>query len=449
MAAPNTLSELSAALKQHNEDANQSQEFLGERVFFGLVAKNESFGGAQDSSASVALSNRAMPVVIDIGRTGGRSATFSSAQTIAGSRAKTIKAFQVTGVDNYSVVRVPGKTLAFANGQNDAWELLISSLAKKGLDDAQDNLADDIETSMYRDATGVLATISSASGASPNVLTLSEADAAMLFELGDYVEGVRTNRYTSTATAAQHAYAYVSGIDIPNNTITITAALDADALADATAFDATTDKWIRGYGDCASAATWAGSTKLLGAQCWCPTSMSTEAANLFLGVNRYSSSRLYGKYMDHSAKSRVQGLVHGAAQLAKEGGAPTKGLIGYTDYRALLEELDVQKEFRDVNAVGSRALTANISFKGVVVHGINSDIVIMPSPRQVNQEVLLIRSEDWVLYSAGPALNLEDYDGLSILRMATEDAYEGRMCFRGQLVCRRPGRQGRVLLPAV
>ena len=70
----------------------------------------------------------------------------------------------------------------------------------------------------------------------------------------------------------------------------------------------------------------------------------------------------------------------------------------------------------------------------------------MPAARQVGYECALIHPEDWTIHSAGSMLSLEDYDGLSILRLSDEDAYEGRMVFRGQVSCKKPGRNGRVKL---
>jgi len=123
--APNTTTQVDAALKQLYKDSNEAEHYFDERPGFGLIPKDQSFGG------------RNMPIVVHYTRTGGRSAIFADAQTIAAAREKKMEDFLITGVDDYSLVRVPGKTMAYARNSSMAWEELVASLAQKGLDDAE------------------------------------------------------------------------------------------------------------------------------------------------------------------------------------------------------------------------------------------------------------------------------------------------------------------------
>jgi hypothetical protein len=121
--------------------------------------------------------------------------------------------------------------------------------------------------------------------------------------------------------------------------------------------------------------------------------------------------------------------------------------MGVSSFRRLIEELDLRKQDVDMNPVSERGLVANIAYRGVWVHGVSgTPLRIMQAHKQVGNEVWMGRMEDVTLHSAGPALNLEDYDGLSILRHGTEDAYQGRMAFRGQLSVKKAGRCGRFKL---
>lgn len=444
MAAPNTISEVSAAMKQLLSDANEAAMFLEGRPGLGLIGKNEGFGGAQSNADDL---SRGMPVVVHIGRTGGVSPTFSSAQAVATAREKSQKAFQISGIDEYSLVQVPGKTLDYARSASMAWDMLVSSLSAKAMDDAEENLADVLETSIYRDGSGVLARIASTSenpdgDATANELTLAEPDAAMLFELGEYVESVDDIVSNANFGADKtDSTCVVLAIDVAANTI-IVDDVDTDANEDYVANDG-----VRRHGCAPSSSTEATRICLSGIQSWCPTT-TPAASDSYFGVDRSVSSRLFGKYMDHSTKSREQALIRGANTLAKEGGSPSLGLIGLTAFRGLVEELGLRKQDVDMNPVTERGLVANVAYKGVWVHGTGGPIRIMPAPKQVGDEVALISPQDWTLWSAGPMLSLVDYDGLSVMRIYNEDAYEGRMVFRGQLVCKRPGRQGRIKLAA-
>lgn len=424
--APNTTTQVDAALRQLYIDNNEASHYFDERPGFSLMPKDEQFGG------------RNTPVVVNYTRTGGRSAIFADAQTIAAARQKRIEDFLITGVDDYSLVRVPGKTIAYARNQNMAWEELVASLAQKGLDDAEDNLANAIETFIYRDGNGNLVLISATSEnpgavATRNELTLTNPEDAVLFEMGDYVVACDVN--TPTVETADSDCKVVK-IDIPNKKIVI-----EDIATDGNEKYAATD-YVAFMGDTAEGGT---KVKMTGIAGWIPSS-APSGGESFFGVDRSVSSRLYGKYFDYSAQSREQALYRAATQLGLEGGAPTLGLMCFTEYRALLEEMEMRKDFVDMNPVRERSLVANIGFRAVKVEGPSSTINVTSCVKMLPGECVLMRPEDWKLHSCGPAIALEDHDGLTVLRLPTEDAYEGRMVFRGQVSCKRPGRQGRVLV---
>lgn len=430
----NTLSDLDAALKQLYVDSNEAEMFYDERVGFGLVNKDEMFGG------------RNTPVVVTYGRTGGVSPTFATAQTISALRSKKIEDFLLTGVDEYSIIDVPGKTFAYTRSRDMAWDMLVSSMAARALDDAEANLADAIEHAIFRDGSGVIAQIKTvlAATATTTQVDFTEPDAAMLFELNE--------RFNSVAAASRfgadiaNSNLYCSAIDVANNKVTFTEVVAG--TDDVSNWDATTNPYIRQDGAAPSSATEATRIKLSGLMSWAPTTAPTGGDSYF-NVDRSASSRLYGKYIDYSGLSREQALIRASAVLAKEGGMPNVGLMGISPFRGLIEELGLRKQDVDMNPVGARGLVANIAYRGVWVHGVNgSPIRIMPAAKQIGDEVWMGRMEDVTLHSAGPALNLEDYDGLSILRHATEDAYQGRMAFRGQLSVKKPGRSGRFKLQA-
>ena len=453
--APNAITNtyIDNALKQVYLDSQEAALFFIERPAFGMIPKDERMGG------------RNVPEVIHFARTGGRSAIFSYAQTISAWRNKRIRDFLMTPVEDWSIIRVPGKTMAMTRNNTMAWEDLVASFAQKGLDDAEENLAEAIEQALYRDSTGVVASIAAMSStkaallAAPTTVTeqttntytlLTESDAALLFENGEFVQIVAS---ASSRIAQPNTQVYVvDAVDTFNNTLLLrnayaTEGLGASGAASGSSGGNTTvtaGMFIVKYGDDYYTST--AYMKISGFASWCPSTTPVTSTDSFFGMDRSESTRLYGKYMDYSTMSRQQALVRAATVLAKEGGQPTTGLMAFTSYRGLLEELDLRKEVVDMNPVDSRGLVNNISYKGVVIQGPRGPIQITACAYQLPDECLLIRPEDWKLLTVGPAMSLEDRDGLSILRLPDSDAYEGRMVFRGNLECLRPGRQGRVLL---
>jgi len=455
--SPNAITNtyIDNALKQVYLDSQESALFFIERPGFGMIPKDERMGG------------RNVPEVVHFARTGGRSAIFAYAQVIASFRNKRIRDFLMTPVEDWSIIRVPGKTMALTRNNTMAWEDLVARFAQKGVDDAEENLAEAIEQYLYRDSTGVLGTIQGANTVKATLLAapttcleqtnpgnnttpywtfvlLNEADGALLFENGEYV--VIPQSASAPTTALGVEVFCVEAVDTFNNVIALRNAYAIEGLGAATYTDIGTTHqgyYIVKYGD--DYATSSAYVKIAGFASWCP-STAPVTGDSFFGCDRSESTRLYGKYMDFSSMSRQQALVRAATVLAKEGGQPTAGLMWFTAFRGLLEELDLRKEIVDMNPVDSRGLVANISYKGVVLQGPRGPIQITACAYQLPDECMLLRPEDWKLLTVGPAMSLEDRDGLSILRLPDSDAYEGRMVFRGNLECLRPGRQGRVKL---
>jgi hypothetical protein len=259
--------------------------------------------------------------------------------------------------------------------------------------------------------------------------------------LDDYI----TFAATSAVTQNQGVIMKVAAIDPILGVIQLLEVSGSSANLNA----ATAAYWIFPYGDAYyNNADSAGSFKKLdGMQRWIPTTKPTTGDS-FNGVDRSVSNRLYGKYFDFSSASRESALLRGSTILAKEGGAPSVCVVPYTQARALNEELGLRKEFVDMNPVTERGLLANIAFKAIVVHGPGVVMRVLAAMRAPADEALVIEPDDFALKTAGPMLNMEDYDGLVVMRHPTEDSYEGRMVFRGNLICRKPGKQGRIKLQA-
>lgn len=454
----NTLSQMDAAAKQLYKDKNYNEDLLVDRPLWGMLPKDTSYGGAQGRSPtgtdSVTAAQRGMPVVLKTYRTGAAGSTFGDAQIASQNKQMKIQAFQFRHVNDYGLFEVPGESLDILRGGDTSFITLL----QEAMDDAAEILADKLEIFSYRTGAGGKAKVLSVSS---ETLTLTYRMDAAKFELNEMIEGTNGEQGTVTAnkpvdsaaretrsnTAADHK---VTAIDLDNGTITMSSATNCSVVA--------TD-FLSSYGDQQNNATL--TTKISGLAAWCPSNETTgstagdlavaigSSSDLFMGVDRSTSYKLYGAYLDHSTKTRETALTRAQASVAERGGAPTVAIVPQDQYRALIEELGAKKEYCDVNAQSSRGLVANVNFGGVYVHGVAGVLKVVPAIHAPGARAWLIKPEDWCMYSAGEAISLQDRDGLSILRKASSDDYEGRYVFRGNLVCRLPGRQAQVKLASV
>ena len=453
MAQSNTLSQLDAAAKQIYKDANYSEDLLKDRVLYGMLPKDTSYGGASSTGQSATVAGRGMPIVLKTYRSGAGGKTFADTQNADPYKEMKLEGFQFRHVNDYGVFQVPGESLDIMRSA----EFSFVSVLQECMDDIAEVMADRLEIFSYRTGAGGKAKVSSLSG---EVVTLTNRLDAQNFELGELVEHSNGVQSTVTANKPVDSAAAETRVTEADHEIT---AIDIDAgkltLVDASDVTGGNDGFLGSYGDLQS--NGALSVKISGLAAWCPTDETTgstaselavaigSSTDLFFGVNRSTSYKLRGVYTDQSAVSRETALIKAQAILGERGGAPKNAIIPHDQYRALLEELGAKREYCDVNAMGERGLVANISYGGVFVHGISGAMKVTPAIHAPTARAWLLNPDDHVLYSAGPAISLQDRDGLSILRKSTSDDYEGRFVFRGNLICRRPGRQAQVKLKAV
>jgi hypothetical protein len=113
----------------------------------------------------------------------------------------------------------------------------------------------------------------------------------------------------------------------------------------------------------------------------------------------------------------------------------------------LYEDLLVYKRFdADGVALGTATRTLDRTFagEGIKLHGPNSIIEVYADRHCQPNTGWLLQMDTWTLHSTGGVPMLLEEDGQSILREATDDAYEGRWGAYYQMYCNAPGYNVRI-----
>ncbi len=396
-------------LKEHYDGQTVANLVYKNNPFLAMVPKKEDFGG------------RNMPLPLIYGNPQNRSASF--AQAVAGTSATKAEAFTLTRVKNYAVAFVDGETLKASKGDQNAF---IEALTTE-IDGAMQALANDIAFSLTRDSSGARAQVyAEPSEAATTVITLKSAEDVVGFEVGQNIEiysaksGGSQRTYDGTVTAA-----LISAVNRSATTATITINTTYSSSGSIAANDYIFVKGDRG-------------AKASGLGTWVPT---TAPSDSLFGVDRsVDPTRLGGVRVNGTGMPIEEALIMAAQECARNGGKPDVALVSFTDYAKLLKSLGSNVQYIDTS------VTAEVSFRGVLVHGAHGPINVMPDRTVPASVAWLLQMDTWVLASVGPLVQLLDDDGNRILRQASADGYEIRVGSYYQLGCKAPGHNAVVTL---
>lgn len=352
-----------------------------------------------------------------------RSATFSSAQsqvqgTANGQGNNTGVQFLLTRVKDYQLWQI--ETEAMMATQDDMGAFL--SMMTGEVNSALNNAGRSVAHALYGDGSGARGQRASAS---TNVITLSNVNDVVNFEVGMGIEAAAT-----LTGAKRSGSTYVTAVDRDAGTVTLNSAAAITSFAD--------NDYLFNIGDSANA----GGTplRISGLEAWNPSSAPSSTA--FFGVDRsVDVARLGGLRIDVSTLNPEEGLVTAIHRLAREGGSP--------DY--LFENpLDVKNIHL---ALGSKAVTeytqvGDIGFGTIRVTGPKGDVRVVADFNAPSAVGRLLTLNTWELSHMGELFNVLDQDGARVSRVYNSDAFEGRIAFYGNLGCYGPGRNARLVLPS-
>lgn len=345
---------------------------------------------------------------------GGGSCTFSTAQTNVA--AMEMGVFQIDAVDYHRVVQVKAKALRKVK---DVGAFLTQQKVK--VDSMLRALANDLEKSLYRTASGELGQISSIS---TGVITLATPEDAKLFAINDAL-------VVSTATSSNPRadIGYVIAKDMESGTITVSTSMGGSA-GDPTSWAA--DDYIFRQGDFTAADD---EKRIHGLADWIPTGTPGTLLGQARTANREALAGIYKS--DGSYNDIEHSLVSAMASLNDYfGGNPDLILMDSSLWTLLAKELGIQvrRVVRDGKA----------GVEPISIMGPNGVAECVPCSFCQPATAWIIDLSTWTLFSCGETAGIFDDDGNTILRVSDDDSLETRGVSYPQLGCKAPGKNLRL-----
>lgn len=409
MAGAATLEASTAILKVRYPNGRLPKALYERFKFMGWVPKREDFTG---ESRVIAIQNE---------NPQGVSADF---QTALGSMAQgNYRKFTATRVEEFGIVRIKGQALKAAEGDEGA----LVDLWKNECDGISMELTKALETYSFGNGSGTLGQI--ASGQATVTVTLSVPTDISKFSLGMRLQAV-SDATLSPTLRNSGATVTVTAIDRSAGTLTSGSAWSAQIPA------ISTDFLVRA-GDYASSAT---ARVMYGTKAWVPG--GTAPGTLF-GLNRNEDPvRFAGQAYNATTVPMEEAAIEASALVNQQGAPqPTTAFVNPRDLANFKKAIGSKVTYdRTVTSGrnGDSGDKATVSFKSIEIEGDESRIQLVPNPFVGRYEMHLLYDESWKLDSLGPAPQLLDFDDNNFLRVASDDAYEARFGFYGQLECNLP-----------
>ena len=416
-----TVTNFDAALKQIYSASNLAKTTLSRRPLLAMLPKRSDFGG------------RNMPIVNVYGDPQGRSASFGNAQGTTGtapSNQVSVDDFLLTRVSNYSIAQVGSEAAEASKG--DAMAFLQA--LKASIDGAMNSLSNSIETQLFRSGTGSIGTVGAIdpdSDGSTTLAALGEEEDIANFDVNQVLVFSATD-----GSSLRAGTLVVSAVNRSLGRVTVGAAYST----------VTTDgDFIYAQGDAADGGS---NVCISGLSAWIP-SAAPGGGDSFFGVNRSVDSRLYGQYTDQSSADIEDGLITAGSLSARVGGNPNVAFINHVQQRSLIQNLHNSQNYQTVNATTHKGVVSDIGFRSVAIQGDTGAINVVAANKCPAESGFMLEMDKWILATLGEPVKFLNLDGNRILRSATADSVEARLAFRGNLGCKAPIYNVRILMPAV
>lgn len=416
MPATANLTALDAVLKQLYRNENYGEATYKVAPLTGLLPKFTGFVGKN------------MPIPIRYANPGGVSNTFLNAQS--DSQASQYRAFELTRSKVYGTAKIDGETADASATDSGAFIKAITS----EIDATMEAVTQKMESDLFRVGTGSIGTIGTLAG---NLITLTNINNITNFEAGMTIR-VSPPPDTFPAAANRAGQDIIEAVDRSAGTITSQSATWAAAIPAI----AVNDLLMR-----------AGDLNLAfrGLEAWLP---DTVTATPFFGVDRtVDAVRLGGNRYDATSTGETveEALIEGQGRAAREGGRPDTILMNNLDFRKLVKttgsRIQYRQEYGRRPALGRDGAMADISFSSLRLQGDYGPMDIIPCPKCPQRKAYVLQMDTWSLNSVGTVPKILMRDGLRIQRIYNDDGYEVRVGGYGQMGCKHPGANAKVLLP--
>lgn len=411
--ATTTVSNIQNVLKNLWPQDRVVNEVYPDHPFLARITKDEAFTGED------------IKLVVRTRDGQGRAVTLANAQTRAS--APSHSRFALTRSKNYQVFRIEGE--AIEASRNDAGALV------RALDDeikgSINNITKDLAVNLFRGRSGNIGQLGSSvtpTATTHGTFTLSNIADVTSFEIGMILVASATRTGANRATPATGTITSVNrstGVIICSGDFSATNWANGD--------------YISVSGDNANGS--GNGNKALGLADWLPVT-DPSGGESFLGVDRsVDRVRLAGLPLDISAFVPEEGALYAVMELDRNGARPRDFVVNHTDYQSVL------------NSLGTKAVTkyegsGQVGFQTIQIMGPKGPVSMYLDQDCPAGTGYCLDMRFWKLYSIGPAPKMLELDGLPMLRLSDDDAYEGRIGYYANLGTTAPGFNAVVTMPS-
>lgn len=405
------------AIKEYYENG-QPPEDLTEKdnPGWGMLSKKVWAGG------------RPWKIAAKYANTSGRAPTLSGAQTNVGSFKP--MAFEITRVRDYAVARLDGETIL--ETQSDAASFFDALTTE--IDSSFMVIANRMAEELYNDGLGAIDTLDSTTPFSGETFTLANPTKVRHFEVGFYIDfwDASAAAVKTSTTASQGK---ITAINRSTGVITLGDLTQNIDHADSYNFTPVAADSVGIRGDLVDGGAALSVTKLSGLEGWNPATVTSTA---FFSVDRTVDQELLagGRYNgDTDGETYEETFISACAYAQRYGGRFEYIMMNPESFAEFEKELGSKRTYLDV----SSAKGVDVGYRAIAITAPWGTVKVMADgncPKGVHRGVdwskLVLRT----LGQAGPAIL--DLDGLQKVRLSTEDGYELRIGYYGNLGCINP-----------
>lgn len=392
-------------------------EVYQDHPFFAMVKKREDFYGEN------------MYLAVRTGDPQGRSASFSSAQTISqisgGAGSQRGSRFLLTRATDYQLVNLGTEAIMAAERDEGALIRSLDTEMKAGIN----NIGKSAAVTLFRGNSGAIGRIGTITATSITLVNINDVTS---FEVGMRLVAAPNTDVTTTVRSTP-ASADITAVNRDTGVLTF----GAGTFTGTNWVNSGGGDFLISIGDAQNAG--AAPVKMSGLADWVPATAPTSAA--FFGVDRSTDpTRLGGLRVDISSLNPEEGLVTVLSRQAREGGRPSHFFCNHLDYRNIAISLGskVETEYMSVGTLGFETLKVR-GPKGLVAVVADQDC---PSGTGYSLDL-----STWCVYSLKGMPMILDLDGNQLSRVAAADQFEARICYFAQLGCDAPGFNANVVMP--
>ncbi len=349
----------------------------------------------------------------------GSSVSFTVAQ--ANKSASSFKRPLITRSKEYALASIDGETMEATMGDKFA----VAEAFKVAMDDALHNVNRSLALNMFGNGGGARGKL--ASGAvGGTTLTLADPSQTVGFEVGMWLQSSATD---GTSGAVRAGRVQLAGVNRVTGVLTATGNWSAGIGA-----IVNTDYLFR-EGD------FGGTIKGLAA--WIPTTAPAPAESFF-GIDRSSDPvRLAGVRYAPTTGNYEEILIDAAQLVAQQGGGmPDTVVMNPIDWGNLVKEVGSKR------VIEVPTDKPNIGFKGLELEGGPGTMTVVKDFNCPRLRAYMLEKSTFEIWSLKDVPRILDRDGNRSLRESTADADELRVGGYLQMVCKAPGRNCVITLPA-